>query len=308
MNEQIESINWTVPLGITALTRAEKLSHCQSNQQKSKQVYVNFLAAYAVSNYLECMGFDTELSNNDGNNFLIASLMNVADLEVKNYGTLECRPVMEGEEFVYIPEEVWSDRIGYVIVQIEPSFQEATLLGFLPQVNSSKVPLKQLQSLEDLTVHLKTATIVKLSQWLDDIIALGWETLETLRQDSPRLGFAFRNSAPSKFSPSEEDQFITRGKKLELPTQKDVVNLCVGIKPGEEPQMDVRVGVYPAQQQKYLPAQLQLAILDDKEKAVMFSEAGNSESLEFRFSGIPGELFRIKLVVGDDYLIEELMI
>ena len=154
MKPTIETLTKTVPLAFSAHSIAQQFYSHQSNHCKAKQVYLNTLAVYAVNVYLQHLGFETDLSESASWDPLMQTLMDVADLEVKNYGKLECRPVLLGKEVVYFPAEVWSERIGYIAVQLNESLKEATLLGFAEKVDKSELPLSQLRSLEDLLQSL----------------------------------------------------------------------------------------------------------------------------------------------------------
>jgi hypothetical protein len=115
----------------------------------------------------------------------------VADLEVTGIGRLECRPLKLHEQTCYIPPEVWSDRIGYVVVQIDESSLSATVLGFTQTANTEEVSINQLRPVEDLIDRLNqpmpTAAAptpamagksrVNLSQWMANAFETGWQTL-----------------------------------------------------------------------------------------------------------------------------------
>ncbi len=62
------------------------------------------------------MGFETNWSDADRSNPWMLSLIDLADLEVKNIWKIECRPVLPDAEYLEIPTEVSADRIGYVAV------------------------------------------------------------------------------------------------------------------------------------------------------------------------------------------------
>jgi hypothetical protein len=62
---------------------------------------------------------------------------------------------MLGEDFVEISEEVLSDRVGYVFVEINAEMFEAKVLGFLEKVNETKLSLLALLSLDDLPAYLE---------------------------------------------------------------------------------------------------------------------------------------------------------
>jgi len=79
----------------------------------------------------------------------------VADLVVKGKGKVECCPVMPGEDFIEISEEVLSDRIGYLFVEINAEMFEAKVLGFLEKVNETKLSFLTLLSLDNLAEYLE---------------------------------------------------------------------------------------------------------------------------------------------------------
>jgi hypothetical protein len=62
---------------------------------------------------------------------------------------------MPGEDFIEISEEVLSDRIGYVFVEVNAEMSEGKVLGFLEKVNETKLSLLTLLSLDDLPAYLE---------------------------------------------------------------------------------------------------------------------------------------------------------
>lgn len=308
------SLTFKVPLSRIAHWQAEKFRNYQSDISKGKQVYLNTLSIYAVNNYLNSLGFQTELEKSFAWNPVHQTLMNTADLLVKDCGKLECRPVFPDAESVYIPEEVWTQRIGYIAVQLDSSLEQANLLGFVSQVNSTNVPLEQLKSLVELPQYLssfdcanKQANIVILSQWLEDIFEVGWHKTESLYPSQLALNFRNLNQLAN---PENQDlpREISRVKLLELgrdcSTRTDGINrqikqigLMVRILPKVEGEIDISVSVkvYPADRYSFLPQGLQVMVLDEREVAVMQAEANNTETVEFKFSGEPGEHFCVKL-------------
>ena len=271
MNPIIEPLTFSVPLSIAAHSQAEKFSTYQSDPQKAKQVYLNTLAVYAVHTYLQCMEFETDLERSQSWNPVIQTLMDVADLEVKNYGKLECRPVLPGTDFVDVPAEVWSERIGYVAVQFDQSLREATLLGFTKTVSTEKFPLAQLLSLQDLLEHFSqqkvtqsTAKPVKLSQWLEQIFAPGWQAVEEILLPK-RVAFRFRYTDHSNKSAADSpDEGISRVKLINFgiePTSTEVA-LMVRLLPTTESQIDISVKLSPTGNDTHLPPGLELMVLD----------------------------------------------
>ena len=153
MSHTTEPLLFTVPLSFEAHSIARHFQNQQSLTHKAKQVYLNTLAVYAVDFYLRCLGFELNPEQSDSRNPLLVKFMDVADLFVKQLGKLECRPVMPEDEVCQIPPDVWTDRVGYVVVQISQTLKQATLLGFT-QTAAAELPLSQLRSLSDLPTYL----------------------------------------------------------------------------------------------------------------------------------------------------------
>src|SRR5919202_856758 len=192
MRNLSESLTFTVPLSSSAYHLAEQFCRQQSNQKKAKQVYLNTLAVSAVDFYLRCMGVETNWEGSQSRNPVMLSILDVADVEIPNLGKLECRPVLPQDKVVHIPSEVWSDRIGYVAVQLDESLKQATLLGFSQTAGSGELAISQLRSLEDLLEHLRqirqtdqVLMRVNLSQWFENIFESGWQEMKAFLGTQP---------------------------------------------------------------------------------------------------------------------------
>ena len=221
----IPSMTFTVPLFQSAHRIAKQFSQQQSNQEKAKQVYLNTLAISAVDFYLRCVGIQTDWEASDSWDSVMQAMMDVADLEIPNYGKLECRPMLPETQVIYIPPEVWSDRIGYVAVQFDQSLKEATLLGFAEAVSIEELPLSQLRSLGDLLEHLshirqaKSAKMrVNLRQWFHHLFEAGWQSLETVLDTTDQENFAFGLRSDSRLA----EATVKRAKLIDMGVQLEV--------------------------------------------------------------------------------------
>ncbi|MBR8836067.1 MAG: DUF1822 family protein [Stigonema ocellatum SAG 48.90 = DSM 106950] len=310
MKNTSESLTFTVPISLEAHSVAEQFRRKHGNPQKAKQVYLNILALSAVKFYLRCMGVETNWSVCASWNPVMQTVMDVADLEVMGLGKLECRPVLPDEKVVHIPPEVWSDRIGYVAVQFDPSLQEATLLGFSKTAGSGELDVSQLRSLEELILLLEETQLIAsvqkpthLSQWLTNIVEAGWQTVELLLgPQQPKLAFRFRSTEHTLAQNPENSTFpVQKCKILDLGQQSasGQVALLVGLMPVSEQEINIFVKVCPVSGQKYLPEELELMILDDLGKAVMQATARSTKSIQLNFSSEIGENFRVKVAVGN---------
>ena len=294
MSKLTEELTFTVPLSFEAHSIAQQCCKSQQNIQKAKQVYLNTLAVYAVEFYLQCMAFETNWKLSDSRNPVMLKFLDVADLEIKQIGKIECRPVLPDAEVCRIPPDAWSDRIGYVAVELHQSLKQATILGFT-QTAAEEVPLSQLQTLEDLIAFLfqKLQPIsVNLKQWLEGIIEAGWLTIdELLSQEQIALAFGFRHGVS-----------LTRGKRIDLEMQleKQSVALIVIPSPESEEELDIRVQVHPVKGQTYLPLGVKLIVKDASGEAVLDAEAQDEDNfIQQHFSAELGEKFSITVALGE---------
>jgi hypothetical protein len=307
-----DALTVTIPLGGEAHRLAQQFRLHQHSVAKAKQVYLNTLAVYAVEFYLKCMEIETNWKASDSYSPVMQTLMDVADLEVPNHGKLECRPVLPFSQVVEIPTEVWEDRIGYLAVQLDQSLREATILGFVETVATEELPISQLHSLKDLLANLSQPIqqqpvqsekkLLQLSQWLQNVVDTGWETVEALfNPPQTELAFNFRNQFRVKAStPENPSEGIKRGKRLNLEQDGEQVALFVGLTPTTSLELDILVEVYPTGNQIYLPPELQLMVLSAEGEAVMQAQARNSNKhIQIEFSGEPGEQFSVKVALGN---------
>jgi len=310
MRNLSESLTFTVPLSSSAHHLAEQFRRQQSNSKKAKQVYLNTLAVSAVNFYLRCMGVETDWEGSQSRNPVILSILDVADVEIPNLGKLECRPVLPQDKVVHIPPEVWSDRIGYVAVQLDESLKQATLLGFSKTAGSGKLAISQLRSLEDLLEHLRqikqpesVKTRVNLSQWFENLFESGWQSIEALLGiDQENLVFSFRSASGLSEHQVKRAKLINFG--LQLGNQS--VALLVAIAPEAERKVGMLVQVHPVGGETYLPSNLRLALLSeagDLLQDVQSRSQDNYIQLK-RFRGNPGECFNIQVTFGDASMTE----
>ncbi len=334
MNNYTRTSNFTVSLSFSAHAKAEHFRKYHTDKpQKAKQVYLNTLAVYAVNFYLECLGFETDPEASLCENPVMQALMDVADLEVKNYGTLECRPVLPNAETCSVPLEVQSERMGYVAVQFNSELTEATLLGFTETVTSETVPIAQFKPLEELSPYLNQTQAdpaveppiqsINLSQWLENIIEEGWQSIEALLgQDDQKLALGYRGGsklASTAQRPANQDaafqlarETIPRVKLIDLGmgTGSPSVVLLVAVAPENDAEVGIRVQVHPPLGQTYLPANLNLALLSDTGETlreIPSRRLDNFIQLPY-FRCCPGERFSLQLTFNQTQVTEDFVV
>ena len=291
-------LTFPVTLGWEAHKRAEARRQYQIDDRAGKQTYLNVLATYAVNFYLQCMGFETDWSEGDRDNSILYALVDTADLEVKGCGKLECRFVLAHEPACHVPPEVWEDRIGYVFVRLDAALEEATLLGFVSDVRTSKIPFDRLQSLDELPLHLhrRARQPVRLSHWLKGIFEGGWQAIaEFAKTSEPRL--AFRWIGDSVRAERRVD-FIDRS-----------IQLIAEISPIDKEEFDIAVGILPGDSENSLPDFLQIALLDEHKTRLSETTAKDeNRDITLELSGAFGDRFSIEITLNDESFIESFVI
>lgn len=299
VNKRFNLEDYALPIVISQQARdiATQFALRHPKGGKREQVYLNTLAVWGVHCYLESMQIATELEMSDSWNPITQLCGNVADLKITGVGRLECRPVREEQQIVRIPPEVKIDRIGYVVVRILESLKTAEILGFVPTISQEILPLAQLQPIEEFLVYLNPSqleafqTPVRLSLWLIDEFEGLWQSVS--RQ--PALGL--RNSSRS------DEEFVQGAKLIDLKMLlgSQSVVLWVALTPETEGQIAVRVRLYPAPQDSYLPPNVQLILVS--ETGEFLSEVQSRLQDNYiqlpRFRGMPEERFKITVRLAE---------
>lgn len=221
-------ITIAVPLTRADRQKAQAFKDQQPIAEKADQIYENTLAVLATHHYLDMIDVPADLDRSysqDPSTFLAS---NIADLYVPARGRLECRVVRESENACFIPAEVWRnsdqhDRIGYVVVRLNETNTEATVLGFVPEVSVERLPLSYLQSLDDLIDRLVGASQkprFKVGDWINGLSMPGWVALDHLFQP---VAWAVRGDR-------QKDASVVRGSETpvqgsETPTKERLLEI-----------------------------------------------------------------------------------
>ena len=315
-----------VPLPITQATlqTADRFARQQPTPQKAEQIRLNTIAVLVVNDYLHWMGISTDLAAGDSWNPVIQLCADVADLAVVGAGKLECRSIFFDSTGSMpptcpVPPETWQDRIGYVVVAIDIATSEAKLLGFVQQA-AEAVALETLQSPEALLEHLDwllnaapavpatvatvsaTVAIAHLSQWLQNQVEAGWQTVESLLSPAePVYGFRGVETAPAA-NPIRRAKLINLAIRL-----PDPVVLVVELEP-ELQRTQICLQVHPTHQ-AHLPADLRLTVLDEDGNTFLEAQSRCADNyLQLQFSGLLGERFGVQVAIADARVVEQFLI
>ena len=313
-NSTEQDLTLPVPLTLRGHHTAQLFYQQHSNPQKAKQVYLNTLAIDAVHSYLSWLGVATDLEASDSWNPAVQALADVVDLEIVGQGKLECRPVLPGATVCTVSPEARSDRIGYVAVRLDADLRTATLLGFVPYVDTEAVPLSQFQSIATLLDHLKPQPQlelgkewVDLSQWVQGLFTSGWQSVEEIFGPQPTLSFRSVELAVN----SQASGLTTRVKLLDLMPRSDnqeEVALQVALLPNNTSQVDIWVKVCPVIGVPYLPEDLEIRVLDEQGIAVMQAQSRQTDMMQLKFRGVSGERFSIEIALNDTNLVETFIV
>jgi len=298
-----------VPLTKENFDLAEQHKAEQIDAEKINQVYYNTLAICAVKTYCKWLGLPTEENNSESRNFLLRTVKNVADLQIKGKGKLECRPVLPGDKHCYIPRKIWENRIGYVAVEIDKENWEAKLLGFLTLVETEKVPLNKLRSLDELidtiipVTNTPAVKTVNLSKWFEGVFEAGYQALSNLINPEQQLALATRESSAKIL---EGGRLIDLGMRL----KNQNVALVIQMTPETENERNILVQLHPGGGNRYLPPNLKLVMVSKSGKILQEIQSRTQDNYVqlLPFKGKVGKNFTIEVVLDDAKLAEDIFV
>jgi hypothetical protein len=176
MIHSIEHTTISIPVTNSDRLQAHIFAQQQPTSARAEQVRRNTLAVLAVFHYCQMLNIKTQLELSHSWNPIARLSADVADLWIVDAkGHLECRAIAQGESKCIVPEEVLTDRIGYLIVQLDEPYQEAILLGFVSEVVGTELPLSYLKSLDEFVDAIAVPLIPRLSQWLVKQFESTWQ-------------------------------------------------------------------------------------------------------------------------------------
>lgn len=294
--------------------KAENFSRYQCQKEKAKQIYVNTLTVLSASLYLNSIGWSTSLEESDSWNPALQTMMNVADLVIPSYGKVECRFVLKGDETVNIPPEVWSERIGYLIVEFDASLESCNIIGFLRRVTRENMPLSHLEAIADFPVYLsqqkRTETIqpATLNTWFSDDPNCQWKQLDRLFEPSKAMNLR----SMLKTNEGVTDRLSREAQRVKIIRLKTADNLAIAlilnIRPVEEQEYDISLTVCNSQLSELLPNGLEMIVIDCNSFPVMIAQANQTETIEFCFGGKLEEKFSVELALDEEIIVESFII
>lgn len=295
-----ERLTFTVPLSGADFKLAQKFSCEQKDADKSKQVFLNTLAVLAVNFYCQCLKVETNLEESTIGHYNRRILMDSADLKIDVLGKLECRPVLPNENICYVPSEVWSDRVGYVVVEIDEEAKKAILFGFVEQIETNELPLAQLPDIDNLVDLLLLA---KNKQLLERTFAKNWDNNISKRiLDAKQQKFFCLNDPALPTIDKSITSPLYRAKYITLKRRTFI--LFVRITPTKEGKFQLLVEVESDRGEK-IPSDLNLKLLSLSDQTLNASQTkrGNYISLNYKLQ--LGESFQIQVKRAEEIHTEQ---
>lgn len=295
-----ERLTFTVPLSGADFKLAQKFSREQKDADKSKQVFLNTLAVLAVNFYCQCLKVGTNLEESIIGHYNRRILMDSADLKIDVLGKLECRPVLPNENICYVPSEVWSDRVGYVVVEIDEEAKKAILVGFVEQIETNELPLAQLPDIDNLVDLLLLA---KNKQFLERIFAKNWNEDESAKilKDKQESFVCLDNPAlptidKSITSPLYKAKYITLKRRTFI--------LFVRITPTKEGKFQLLVEVESDRGEK-IPSDLNLKLLSLSDQTLKANPTKGGHYISLQYTLQLGESFQIQVKRAEEIHTEQ---
>ncbi|MEM9483151.1 MAG: DUF1822 family protein [Cyanobacteria bacterium P01_F01_bin.116] len=314
MNNQ-ESLGITVPLGAKSHRYANKFSSEQSTKGKSKQVYLNTLAVYAVYSYFQWLGIESSLKESDSWDRLQRSQFDVADLWLTGIGRIECCPALPDETSVSISDEGSDARIGYIVVQFDRSLNSAYLLGFSQEIHENRILVNQLQSMDGLLEHLEYVESLnkrtKINDWLDNVFRAGWKEISEL------VGLENKSSSNTFVAASGTQTPDVRGaKSISITDELEPIHLVISLTEKqyeEEQEFSIQVKILAAIEKSkllYLPKGLEASIVLSSGLVYSTSKVKrNQNSLELNsLTCESGISFDIVLTFQESTIVEKILL
>jgi Protein of unknown function (DUF1822) len=151
-------------------------------------------------------------------------------------------------------------------------------------------------------------TRINLSQWFAKTFEAGWESLDKLLGTTQLGNFAFetRSISSSRKADIEGVKLIDFGMQL----GGQPIALLLALSQEAEGKVSVLVQVHPTDNERCLPPNLKLMLLESGGKALQEIQSRNRDCyIQLnRFKGIPGTKFSIKLILGDCNIVEDFSI
>lgn len=192
------------------------------------------------------------------------------------------------DEFCLIPLSALDRELNHLVIHLQ--YAEPSAI-FIPQAPAQSVLALPQQNLNEMRT--------RLSQWLQGVLAEGWQTIDTLINPDVNLAWSTRHTPLD----AKGGKLINFGVQLGGQT----VALLVTVAPESAGKIGVNIQVLPGGGAPVLPPQLRLTLLSDTNKLLQEVESRAQDNyIQLKpFKGKPGICFSIEVSLQDIRVKEE---
>ncbi|MEG4108243.1 DUF1822 family protein [Microcoleus sp. S13_C5] len=199
-------------------------------------------------------------------------------------------------------------KAGSVLLYLSSSPEDSEVLKWM--FKTGQIP--DLLGFPVLDVRLETVSEValiphsiKLSQWFQNVIEPGWQTVEEILGTQP--SFCFRSAVDRDLV---EEVRCAKVIDLGIRVASHLLALLVGVTPESNEKFDISLQVYPAIGQTYLPPNLQLILLDESNEVLFQVKSRQTDNLIQipSISGSTGDCFSVKVALENTTITENFVI
>ncbi|NEP46084.1 MAG: DUF1822 family protein [Okeania sp. SIO2H7] len=144
----------------------------------------------------------------------------------------------------------------------------------------------------------RSPRVANLRRWLEGAIEAGWQRIEELISTRQvQMGYRFRGPIA-----------IERGKAIDLGMEVggQSVALIAIVSPEAETEIDIRLQVYPMDDETYLPPGLKLIIIEESGEEVISTESRELDNaIQLHFTAEFGETFSAVVAFGEVIISQE---
>ena len=164
----------------------------------------------------------------------------------------------------------------------------------------------RIQNLQSNLMENTEKTVNNLSSWFNNIFDAGWRSVDDLLSLADTKAFQFR-------SDSVLNEVCVKGAKLidlGMQIENKSVALLIGLSPQIDNKVGIRVQLYPASGETYLPANIKLTLLSESGKTLHSVESRSYDNyIQLnRFKLTLGKHFSIQVALADIQIMENFVL
>jgi Protein of unknown function (DUF1822) len=327
------------------IAEAVKISEPVTDRELQWQVYLSSLALAGFTSWLDER--DDELKIDTSLCPLFSGSPKIGAASRLQIGGFKVCVVAKGGldgDYVNIPQAILKDPAEtaqfYIFVEVLEEMSQAVMYGFLRSDRLDRyAQAEPLEDFSDGTCDLpvswlnlefdelvsylrcfnpsaiplpatkKLSTII--SEWFQDVIETGWQTIEQIESLVNTPTFAFRSPVLQYATRSRQPNSIERGKVINLSVGSEQVSVALIIDAtpilnGEE--FDIWTQLYPIDRDTLLP-NIKLSILEDAGQVSLEAISRNVDnSIQQNFTASANDIFIIKVELGNSEIIEQCIV